>query len=107
MAVYVDTAIWKWRGLNGCHLLADDTDELHRFAAALGVTPSSYQGPPKTATPHYDITAFERRLALRLGAFACSRAEIVAVLRVARSRARADGITRSAPGRGYVSEPGR
>jgi hypothetical protein len=28
-------------------------------------------------------------------------------LRAARSAARADGTTRSAPGRGYVSEPGR
>ena len=34
MAVYVDAAIWKWAGHRWCHLMADDTDELHRFAAA-------------------------------------------------------------------------
>ncbi|TIO37548.1 MAG: DUF4031 domain-containing protein, partial [Mesorhizobium sp.] len=56
MAVYVDAAIWKWAGHRWCHLLADDTDELHRFAAELGLKRSSYQGPPKTSAPHYDIT---------------------------------------------------
>jgi Protein of unknown function (DUF4031) len=84
MTVYVDDAIWVWQRLNWCHLLADETDELHRFAAELGVKRSSYQGPPKTTTPHYDITAFERRLALRIGAVACSREEIVAIVRLAR-----------------------
>lgn len=47
MAVYVDAAIWKWAGHRWCHLMADDTDELHRFAAALGVKRSSYQGRPR------------------------------------------------------------
>jgi len=79
MAVYVDAAIWKWRGLRWCHLLADNTNELHRFAVTLGIARTSYQGPPKTATPHYDLTAYERRLALRLGAISCSREEIITV----------------------------
>lgn len=81
MPVYVDDAIWSRWGLRWCHLLADDIDELHRFAAALGVQRNSYQGPPRTAKPHYDITAFERDRALRLGAVACSREGIVTVLR--------------------------
>src|SRR5262245_32094545 len=42
-AVYVDEAIWEWRGLKWAHLLADDTDDLHRFAAALGIHRTSYQ----------------------------------------------------------------
>jgi Protein of unknown function (DUF4031) len=37
MTAYVDDAIWKWQGLKWCHLLADDIDELHRFAARLGI----------------------------------------------------------------------
>jgi hypothetical protein len=81
MAVYVDEAIWPWQGLKWCHLLADDLDELHRFAARLGIARSSYQGPPRTKSPHYDITAFERARAIRLGAVTCSRQEIVVVLR--------------------------
>jgi len=88
MAVYVDAAIWKWRGMRWCHLLADDTDELHRFALTLGIARSLYQGPPKTTTPHYDITAYERRIALGSGAIACSRREIVAVARQIRGSAR-------------------
>jgi hypothetical protein len=82
--VYVDDAIWNWQGLKWCHLLADDIDELHRFAARLGITRASYQGPPKTSAPHYDLTGFERSRALALGARPCSRQEIVAVFRVVR-----------------------
>ncbi len=66
MAVYVDAAIWKWAGHRWCHLLADDTDELHRFATELGLKLSSYQGPPKTSAPHYHITGFQRHRAVRL-----------------------------------------
>jgi len=80
MAVYVDDALWRWQGLTWCHLLADDIDELHRFAAQLGITRISYQGPPKTSAPHYDLTAFERRRAIALGAKSCSREDIVLVL---------------------------
>jgi hypothetical protein len=61
--------------------MADDTDELHRFAFRLGLQRLSYQGPPKTSAPHYDITGFERDRALRLGAVACGRDEIVQVFR--------------------------
>ena len=105
MSVYVDDAIWKWAGRRWCHLMADETDELHRFATRLGLHRSSYQGPPKTSAPHYDITAFERNRALRLGATACTRDEIVAVFRRVRV---ADGkvakpAARKAPSR--LTEP--
>jgi hypothetical protein len=82
--VYVDDAIWSWHGLKWCHLLADDIDELHGFAVRLGISRASYQGPPKTTAPHYDLTGFERARALALGAKPCSRQEIVAVFRVLR-----------------------
>lgn len=90
MAVYVDDAIWHWAGRRWCHLLADDVAELHRFAALLGVHRLSYQGPPKTSAPHYDITGLERDRALRLGALPCGRAEIVAVFRRVRVRRHAE-----------------
>jgi Protein of unknown function (DUF4031) len=86
MTVYVDDAFWPWQGLKWCHLLADDLDELHRFAARLGVHRASYQGPPRTRAPHYDLTGFERKRAIALGARACSREEIVAVVRLVRVR---------------------
>lgn len=81
MAVYVDDAIWNWQGMRWAHLVADEESELHRFAATLGIPRLVYQGPPKTAHAHYDITAFERRCAIARGAIACSREEIVIVLR--------------------------
>ena len=88
MAVYVDEAIWHWAGQRWCHLLADDgrTASLRRRASAS--TGCSYQGPPKTSAPHYDITGFERDRAMRLGARPCSREEIVAVFRRVRARLR-------------------
>src|SRR3954467_9841803 len=48
VALYVDDAIWRWQGLQWAHLLADDIDELHRFATELGINRLSYQGPPRT-----------------------------------------------------------
>lgn len=81
MAVYVDAPIWPWAGKRWCHLLADDIHELHHFATRLGLKRSSYQGPPKTSAPHYDITGLERDRAVRLGAVECSREEIVMVFR--------------------------
>lgn len=96
MAVYVDEAIWQWHGLRWCHLLADDTDELHRFAARLGIKPASYQGPPKTATPHYDLTAYERRQAIAQGAVVCGREAMVAVLHRVRVKDRGAGADQGA-----------
>jgi hypothetical protein len=87
MAVYVDDAIWHWQGRKWCHLLADDADELHRFAAALGLHRSSYQGPPKGSTPHYDLTSYERRRAIAQGAIVCDHSAIVTVARELRKRA--------------------
>lgn len=84
MAVYVDDAIWPYAGRRWCHLLADSDDELHRFAVLLGLKLSSYQGPPRTTKSHYDITAFERDRALRLGAVAITREQVVTLLRRAR-----------------------
>jgi hypothetical protein len=61
--------------------MADTQEELHRFAFGLGLQMLSYQGPPKTSAPHYDITGLERDRALRMGALAVSRREIVALFR--------------------------
>lgn len=81
MTVYVDAAIWHWKGRKWCHLVSEDLDELHRFASRLGLHILSYQGPPKTSTPHYDLTGFERDRAIRLGAVACSRSEMARLVR--------------------------
>ena len=87
MAVYVDDPIWPLAGRLWCHMLADSEDELHAFAANLGLKRSSYQGPPVTKNPHYDLTAFERNRAVRLGAVPVTRHEIVRILRRLRAEA--------------------
>lgn len=81
MAVYVDAPLFPFAGRRWCHLMADDEAELHRFAARLGLTRFSYQGPPKTRAPHYDLTGTERSRALSMGAVAVSREGIVSVFR--------------------------
>ncbi|WP_454231231.1 DUF4031 domain-containing protein [Mycolicibacterium fortuitum] len=71
MSVYVDdmkrparvgrlNAVWS-------HLMADTDEELHVFAARLGLRRSWHQ-KPGTAISHYDVTEPKRQLALKLGA---------------------------------------
>lgn len=67
MAVYVDRLRdWGWRLGPSCHLIADTNEELHAFAARLGLRRTWFQ--PAASGPHYDLTAGRRALALRLGA---------------------------------------
>ncbi|WP_122711357.1 DUF4031 domain-containing protein, partial [Pseudomonas viridiflava] len=51
MTVYVDEEGIRWRGREWCHLVADSLDELHAFAARLGLRRSWFQS--KTYYPHY------------------------------------------------------
>jgi len=104
-AVYVDDAIWEWRGLRWAHLLADDTDDLHRFAAALGIHRTSYQGPPRTSVPHYDrVRAAARarswRDCLQPRRDRRGRASDAVVLRGVRSRSRL--LTHASPRVGFL-----
>jgi hypothetical protein len=69
MAVYVDELVWESRGRTWCHLLADSEDELHRFAARLGLPGSSFHNRPgRPWRDHYDLTAGMRLKAIGLGA---------------------------------------
>lgn len=89
MAVYVDDAVWPWRGQRWAHLMADTLEELHAFAAALGLPPRAFQH--KTSGAHYDVTAQLRMQALALGAVAISRHRDRAQVRAVIARARAQG----------------
>ena len=71
MTVYVDDAVTLWRGQRWAHLMADTLDELHAFAARLGIPRRAFQD--KTSGAHYDVTEELREHALRLGAVAISR----------------------------------
>jgi hypothetical protein len=73
MTIYVDDAIHPWRGRMWAHLFSTDLDELHAFAARLGLSRSWFQEPPKASWPHYDVVEGRRMQALRLGAVAADR----------------------------------
>lgn len=49
-----------------CHMTADDVDELHAMAATIGLKRTWFQS--QSNTPHYDLTASKRALALKHGA---------------------------------------
>ncbi|KAF1712557.1 hypothetical protein CSC70_03350 [Pseudoxanthomonas kalamensis DSM 18571] len=89
MAVYVDDAVTPWRGQRWAHLMADTLDELHAFAAALGIPRRAFQD--KTSGAHYDLPAPLREQALQLGAVAISRHRDREQMRVVIARAKAQG----------------
>ena len=79
----VDDAIWQWRGRRWAHLVSDESyDELHNFAARLGVPRRSFQGD------HYDVPESTREEAIRLGATAVGSRELLRRLRAAGLRRR-------------------
>ena len=94
MAVYVDDAVTLWRGERWAHLMADTLDELHAFAARLGIPRRAFQD--KTSGAHYDVTAPLRERAIALGAVAISRHADRDLVRRVIARARAQG-RREAP----------
>jgi len=90
MAVYVDDAVMPWRAQRWAHLMADTLDELHAFAARLGLPRRAFQD--KTSGAHYDVTTEMRTQAIALGAVAISRhrdrAQVRAVIAVAKAQGR-------------------
>ncbi len=83
MAVYVDhlrhTARTRaWPFTMSAHMLADTLDELHAFAARLGMKREWFQSG---STAHYDLTASRHKLALELGAIRLDRVGLVALMR--------------------------
>jgi len=92
VTVYVDDAVTLWRDRRWAHLMADTLDELHAFAARLGLPRRAFQD--KTSGAHYDVDEALREQALRLGAVAISRhrdRELVrAVIRNAKAQGRGE-----------------
>ncbi len=72
MTMLVDRALWRWRGQRWAHLVSDESfEELHAFAALLGLRPGSFQGD------HYDVTVEVRERAVALGAQEVTCRELV------------------------------
>ncbi len=107
MTVYVDD--WRQRATVGTvtarwsHLTADTTDELHRFAADLGMRREWFQGHTHDRLrDHYDVTDPLREQAIARGAVAVTWRQ-AARARRRRRTAMASGRTR--PGDRYPREP--
>lgn len=89
MAVYVDDAVTLWRGRRWAHLMADTLDELHAFAALLGMPRHAFQD--KTSGAHYDVTVELRERAIELGAVPISRHRDRGQMRAVIANARRQG----------------
>ena len=77
MAVYVDEPIWEWRGRRWCHLTADSSEELHTFAARIGLLRQWFQSKPgRPWHDHYDLPEHVRAQAVACGARELSNAEM-------------------------------
>jgi len=69
MTIYVDDCIWPYRGTKYCHMMVgkdDDLQELHDFAASIGLKREWFQDKPRH--PHYDLAPSKRALAVNNGA---------------------------------------
>jgi hypothetical protein len=82
LTILVDPAIWPFRDRLWAHLVSDESyDELHAFAARLGIPRRAFQGD------HYDVPEPLRDLAIELGAHPVSGRELI-------TRLRASGLRR-------------
>jgi hypothetical protein len=60
------------------HMVSDvGEEELHAFAARLGLKRTWFQCRPKASAAHYDITPPKRALAVKLGAVEVTSRELV------------------------------
>jgi hypothetical protein len=80
--VYVDALIdYGWKLGPSCHLLADTEEELHAFAAKIGMKRSWFQDGDSHSVPHYDLVANRRKMAVKLGAIEIDRKQLVEKVR--------------------------
>jgi hypothetical protein len=65
-----DTRGWSanWPYAFACHMMADSDEELHAFAARLGLKRAWHQARPPHSVSHYDLTVRRRARAAELGA---------------------------------------
>lgn len=75
MTVYVDAAVHPWQGRLWCHMFSPDIDELHAFAARLGLRRTWFQDPStmRVSWPHYDMVDTRRARAVAMGAVPLDR----------------------------------
>jgi hypothetical protein len=79
MPVYVDNLRdYGWKHGPSCHLIADSVSELMEFASDMGLRAEWFQ---PQSSPHFDLNAAGRNVAIRNGAIALDQRKFVAKLR--------------------------
>jgi len=106
MSVYVDDMLMQADVPNGgrtvrgrwSHLIADTQEELHDFAARLGLRRSWFQEPKgfgslplkpeslKAQQWHYDVTGPKREQAIKMGAIPVTQREMSGIIRARHAR---------------------
>lgn len=84
----IPKAHWRWSFAS--HLFADSLDELHAFAARLGLKRAWFQDKPTLR--HYDLNPSRYLVAVRLGAIELTRSEAVAKWRELRGEGICDCV---------------
>ncbi|MFF9770577.1 DUF4031 domain-containing protein [Streptomyces sp. NPDC053086] len=83
MTLYIDPPSWPGHGRMWSHLVSDASyDELHAFAAGLGVPKRAFE------RDHYDLPAHRYPDAVAAGAVEVSSREVVRLLRASGLRRR-------------------
>lgn len=84
MGVYVDRLQdYGWHRGPSCHLIADSVEELIEFAESMGLRREWFQAK---STPHFDLTADARKIAVAHGAIELTNRDLVAKIRELRKR---------------------
>jgi len=89
MTVYVDDCEIPYKHpytglkMKMSHMIADNVAELHEMADVIGVDRKHFQGEDgdRANFPHYDICQTKKRIALKNGAVAVGRRELVTKIR--------------------------
>lgn len=81
MSVYVDGLFnYGWKLGPSCHLVADSENELHEFAAKIGMKRGWFQDGDTHTMPHYDLIARRRKAAVKIGAIEIDRSQLVEMI---------------------------
>lgn len=92
--IYVDAPLWPAHGTRFAHLVSDgDVEELHAFAASLGMSRRAFDGD------HYDLPERLHAAAVDAGACPVDRRGMVGIVRAARRRR-----TQGSAGQGHAGQ---
>lgn len=92
--IYVDAPTWKKHGGRKLysHMVADTYEELHAFAAQIGVKPHFFH---RAKNKHYDITTEQQQAAVLAGALLVDTRTIIRVARKADESETSPTVNRS------------